>query len=185
MREPFVLDAIDLALLKILVVDCRTSQRQIATMLGVSAPTVGERMARLEREKGVITGYSPPPPLQAVGVLLAGCPPAASRSARPRGSPGHAPGRGQVEPGQVPVADHLPPHRLPDAGRAVVPDVVRRGSPVLLAARLGGVVDRILGAHHDDLVAALAERVGDVRVERGMPALVAGDQLPLTQTSAR
>ena len=56
-REPYVLDAIDLALLKILVADCRTSQRQIATMLGVSAPTVGERMARLERN-GVITGYS-------------------------------------------------------------------------------------------------------------------------------
>jgi len=31
-------------LLKILVADCRTSQRQIATMLGVSAPTVGERI---------------------------------------------------------------------------------------------------------------------------------------------
>ena len=56
-REPYVLDATDLALLKILVADCRTSQRQIATMLGVSAPTVGERMARLERN-GVITGYS-------------------------------------------------------------------------------------------------------------------------------
>jgi DNA-binding Lrp family transcriptional regulator len=56
-REPYVLDATDLALLKILVADCRTSQRRIATMLGVSAPTVGERMARLERN-GVITGYS-------------------------------------------------------------------------------------------------------------------------------
>ena len=82
-----------------------------------------------------------------------------------------------VEPGQVPVADHLAPDRLPDAGRAVVPDVVRRGSPVLLAARLGRVVDRILGAHDDDLVATLVERVGDVSVERGVPALVAGDQL--------
>jgi len=55
--EPYELDAIDVALLKILVADCRASQRQIATMLGVSAPTVGERMARLERN-GVITGYS-------------------------------------------------------------------------------------------------------------------------------
>ena len=87
--------------------------------------------------------------------------------------------RRPVEPGQVPVADHLPPHRLPDAGRPVVPDVVRRGSPVLLAARLGGVVGRILGAHHDDLLATLVERVGDVSVERGVPALVAGDQLPV------
>ncbi|TDD23731.1 Lrp/AsnC family transcriptional regulator [Kribbella turkmenica] len=55
-REPYALDAIDLALLKILVADCRASQRQIAAILGVSAPTVGERMARLERN-GVVTGY--------------------------------------------------------------------------------------------------------------------------------
>lgn len=56
-REPYVLDAIDLALLKMLVADSRTSQRQLAAALGVSAPTVGERMARLERN-GIITGYS-------------------------------------------------------------------------------------------------------------------------------
>jgi Lrp/AsnC family leucine-responsive transcriptional regulator len=65
-REPYALDAIDLALLKILVADCRTSQRQIATQLGVSAPTVGERMARLERN-GVITGFSAQVDWSAVG----------------------------------------------------------------------------------------------------------------------
>jgi Lrp/AsnC family transcriptional regulator, leucine-responsive regulatory protein len=50
------LDALDIALLKILTGDCRGSQRQIAAALGVTAPTVGDRMARLERA-GVITGY--------------------------------------------------------------------------------------------------------------------------------
>lgn len=65
-REPYVLDALDSALLKILVEDCRTSQRQIATQLGVSAPTVGERIARLERN-GVITGFSAQVDWAAVG----------------------------------------------------------------------------------------------------------------------
>jgi DNA-binding Lrp family transcriptional regulator len=55
-REPVRLDETDLALLKILVTDCRASQRQIAISLGVSPPTVGERMARLE-SAGVINGY--------------------------------------------------------------------------------------------------------------------------------
>ena len=49
-------DELDMALLKILVTDCRASQRNLAASLGVSAPTVGERIARLERA-GVITGY--------------------------------------------------------------------------------------------------------------------------------
>ncbi|CCH79155.1 hypothetical protein BN12_4030030 [Nostocoides japonicum T1-X7] len=50
-------DALDMEILKVLVEDARTSQRQIATTLKVSAPTVGERMAKMERQ-GVITGYS-------------------------------------------------------------------------------------------------------------------------------
>lgn len=53
----FELDEIDVALLRSLVADARTSQRQLAAALGVSAPTVSERMSRLERA-GVIGGYS-------------------------------------------------------------------------------------------------------------------------------
>lgn len=55
--EPFEFDDIDLALLKTLVSDARMSQRQVANALGISAPTVGERMSKLERA-GVITHYS-------------------------------------------------------------------------------------------------------------------------------
>jgi DNA-binding Lrp family transcriptional regulator len=51
------LDDVDLRLLTLLSRDARTSQRQLARLLGVSAPTVGERVARLERT-GVIRGYS-------------------------------------------------------------------------------------------------------------------------------
>ncbi|QIZ36537.1 Lrp/AsnC family transcriptional regulator [Saccharopolyspora sp. ASAGF58] len=50
------LDAIDLRLLNLLADDARASQRKIARELRISAPTVGERIARLERE-GVIRGY--------------------------------------------------------------------------------------------------------------------------------
>ncbi|MCR1782371.1 Lrp/AsnC family transcriptional regulator [Nocardioides carbamazepini] len=50
------LDATDLRLLSLLVSDARASQRKIARELSISAPTVGERIARLERE-GVIRGY--------------------------------------------------------------------------------------------------------------------------------
>ncbi len=51
------LDDIDLALIRMLCRDSRTSQRQLARQLGVSAPTVGERIARLERV-GVLRGYT-------------------------------------------------------------------------------------------------------------------------------
>jgi DNA-binding Lrp family transcriptional regulator len=51
------LDDIDLGLLRLLSRDSRTSQRQLARQLGVSAPTVGERVARLERA-GVVRGYT-------------------------------------------------------------------------------------------------------------------------------
>jgi Lrp/AsnC family transcriptional regulator for asnA, asnC and gidA len=63
---PIALDEIDLAMLQVLVTDGRISQRQLAVKLGVSAPTVGERMTRLERA-GVITGYSAQINLAAVG----------------------------------------------------------------------------------------------------------------------
>ncbi|MGE8064973.1 Lrp/AsnC family transcriptional regulator [Pseudomonas sp. NPDC089569] len=53
----FAFDEIDLSLLKVLVSDARLSQRQIAGNLGISAPTVSERMSRLEKA-GVIRGYT-------------------------------------------------------------------------------------------------------------------------------
>jgi Lrp/AsnC family leucine-responsive transcriptional regulator len=54
---PVSLDTTDLALLRLLAGDARISQRQLAQKLGVSAPTVGDRMARLERN-GVIRSYA-------------------------------------------------------------------------------------------------------------------------------
>ncbi len=50
------LDRVDRALLRLLNDDPRLSQRQLAKHIGMSAPAVGERIARLER-LGVITGY--------------------------------------------------------------------------------------------------------------------------------
>ncbi|MGH7922007.1 MAG: Lrp/AsnC family transcriptional regulator [Candidatus Dormibacteraceae bacterium] len=50
------LDAVDLAVLDELLRDARASRRGIARAVGMSAPAVGERIARLERA-GVITGY--------------------------------------------------------------------------------------------------------------------------------
>lgn len=54
---PAALDEIDLRLLRLLSEDARLSQRALARELGMSAPAIGERVARLERQ-GVITGYS-------------------------------------------------------------------------------------------------------------------------------
>lgn len=54
--RPAVLDEFDLRLLQALSVDARKSQRSLARELGMSAPAVGERIARLERS-GVIRGY--------------------------------------------------------------------------------------------------------------------------------
>jgi DNA-binding Lrp family transcriptional regulator len=56
-RQAVPLDDLDLRLLTLLSQDCRSSQRQLAGQLGISAPTVGERMGRLERA-GVIRSYS-------------------------------------------------------------------------------------------------------------------------------
>ena len=50
-------DSVDLQLLRLLAQDSRTSQRALARMVGMSAPAVGERIARLER-LGVIQRYS-------------------------------------------------------------------------------------------------------------------------------
>lgn len=54
---PAPLDAVDLDLLRLLVLDARMSQRRMARDLGMSPPAVGERVARLERS-GVIRGYT-------------------------------------------------------------------------------------------------------------------------------
>lgn len=54
--KPVELDALDAGLINLLLEDARISQRKLASRLNVSAPTVGERMARLERA-GVISGY--------------------------------------------------------------------------------------------------------------------------------
>ena len=51
------LDDLDVALLSALAEDARASQRALAKLLGVSTPTVSERMTRLERA-GVIRGYT-------------------------------------------------------------------------------------------------------------------------------
>jgi DNA-binding Lrp family transcriptional regulator len=49
-------DAVDLAIMVNLLTDARGSVRQIAKQVGMSAPAVAERIARLERS-GVIVGY--------------------------------------------------------------------------------------------------------------------------------
>jgi Lrp/AsnC family leucine-responsive transcriptional regulator len=54
--EPAALDAIDLRLLLLLSDDARISQRSLARELGMSAPAVADRLARLHRQ-GVIAGY--------------------------------------------------------------------------------------------------------------------------------
>src|SRR5437879_2760135 len=52
----FPLDEHDLAILRLLVRDAQLSQRAVAREIGMSAPTVADRIARLERA-GVIRGY--------------------------------------------------------------------------------------------------------------------------------
>ncbi len=56
-KPPVKLDEVDRTLLNELRKDPRVSQRQLAREIGMSAPAVGERIARLERI-GVIRGYT-------------------------------------------------------------------------------------------------------------------------------
>lgn len=51
------IDAIDAKLLQALAADARTSTAELARRVGLSAPSVGERIRRLE-ETGVIEGYA-------------------------------------------------------------------------------------------------------------------------------
>ncbi len=55
--DPVPLDDVDRALLQLLAQDARASQRSLARKLGMSAPAIGERLARMERAC-VIRGYS-------------------------------------------------------------------------------------------------------------------------------
>ncbi|TXK16975.1 Lrp/AsnC family transcriptional regulator [Homoserinibacter sp. GY 40078] len=56
-RPAVPLDETDRELLSALAADPRISQRQLAKQIGMSAPSIGERVARLER-LGVIRGYT-------------------------------------------------------------------------------------------------------------------------------
>jgi Lrp/AsnC family transcriptional regulator, leucine-responsive regulatory protein len=56
-KPAVALDQIDRDLIALLAEDPRVSQRQLAKQIGMSAPAVGERIARLER-LGVIRGYT-------------------------------------------------------------------------------------------------------------------------------
>lgn len=51
------LDEVDVALLRALAADARTSTADLARLVGMSAPSVAERVRRLE-EAGVIEGYA-------------------------------------------------------------------------------------------------------------------------------
>lgn len=51
------LDEIDVRILSSLLKDARTSTAEIARLVGLSAPSVSERIKRLE-EAGIITGYA-------------------------------------------------------------------------------------------------------------------------------
>jgi DNA-binding Lrp family transcriptional regulator len=53
---PVSLDEHDLQILRLLAADARMSQRAVAREVGMSAPAVADRIARLERT-GVIRGY--------------------------------------------------------------------------------------------------------------------------------
>ena len=72
--------------------------------------------------------------------------------------------------------DRLEPHRLPDPGGPMIPDVSGALAPILLAARLLKVVRAILGADHDHLRAIVVQQWGDVGMERGMTALMLDGQ---------
>lgn len=64
------LDPVDLKLLEALVADGRTSVAELARLVGLSPPSVSERIRRLE-EVGVIEGYTAKIDHKALGVPLA------------------------------------------------------------------------------------------------------------------
>jgi Lrp/AsnC family leucine-responsive transcriptional regulator len=64
------LDTTDLKLLEALVADARTSIAELARLVGLSSPSVSERIRRLE-ESGVIQGYTVKVDPKALGLPLA------------------------------------------------------------------------------------------------------------------
>lgn len=65
-RDPVVLDALDIAILRLLQSDARMSNRDVATAVGVSPTTSLDRMRRL-RTRGVIRGTTLDVDLAAIG----------------------------------------------------------------------------------------------------------------------
>ena len=63
-------DAVDVKLLRALTEDARTSTAELARSVGLSPPSVAERIKRLE-EAGVIEGYSARISAKALGMPLA------------------------------------------------------------------------------------------------------------------
>jgi Lrp/AsnC family transcriptional regulator, leucine-responsive regulatory protein len=63
-------DAVDVKLLRALTEDARTSTAELARSVGLSPPSVAERIKRLE-EAGVIEGYSARISARALGMPLA------------------------------------------------------------------------------------------------------------------
>jgi len=68
--ENGVLDEIDAAILKEVMVNARVSAADLARKVGLSSPSVAERLKRLE-EAGVITGYAATVDPAAVGLPIA------------------------------------------------------------------------------------------------------------------
>jgi Lrp/AsnC family leucine-responsive transcriptional regulator len=68
--KPVPLDQVDRQILVLVSQDSRRSQRALARELGMSAPAVGERVARLER-LGVIRGYGVRVDWSAIGYPMA------------------------------------------------------------------------------------------------------------------
>ena len=66
------LDAIDREILDALIANARISNAELARMVGLSAPSVAERIKRLE-EAGVIGGYAATVNPQALGLPIAVC----------------------------------------------------------------------------------------------------------------
>jgi Lrp/AsnC family transcriptional regulator, leucine-responsive regulatory protein len=64
------LDALDVAILRVLSQNARTPIKDLATRIGLSAPSTTERLRRLE-ETGVVEGYDIRINTQAIGLPLA------------------------------------------------------------------------------------------------------------------
>jgi DNA-binding Lrp family transcriptional regulator len=68
-RAAVQLDPVDLTLLRLLAADARMSQRRLGREIGMSAPAVADRVARLER-LGVIRGYRVDIDVAAIGFAM-------------------------------------------------------------------------------------------------------------------